>query len=107
MSALKLSDLWVASAFSRTARKNCRKLMRPSGRRGWARTGNSLFSMTVMVLAPSESEPRTSPAYSRLLRLANRRIRLKSILFAEQQVAISRRPFCLILRLEIDMMRLL
>ena len=53
--AEKFSALWVASALSRMARRNCRKLSWPSGRRGWARTGYSLLSMAVMVLAPEAS----------------------------------------------------
>ena len=68
--------LCVASAFSRMARMNCRKPMRPSGRRGTARTGNSLLPTTVMLFVLSRLYRGTLCAYG-TLRLENGRFQAK------------------------------
>src|SRR5271166_4089344 len=55
MSALKLSGEYAVAAFSRMARRDCRRLMRPLGRAGAATAGNSLFAMTLIVAQPAAS----------------------------------------------------
>src|SRR5271166_3508440 len=59
MSALKLSGEYAVAAFSRMARSDCRRLMRPLGRAGAATAGNSLFAITLMVAQPAAHLHRT------------------------------------------------